>query len=117
MRSQPVSGNGRWWPSQTACARDLGVGKPAVTGWLDRGTIDINISRRERKMIKMSQEAVLAKLRRDETITPEDTCSTIASGEELEAYRDGLKARSALTGEALGAIEQRRSVLVKRGRA
>ena len=61
-------------------------------------------------------EAIMDIIRAGGTPTPEMTCATIATGEELDAYRAGLRARGALTNEAVAAIEARRKVLIARGR-
>jgi hypothetical protein len=50
---------------------------------------------------------ILAKLRAGQVITPADTVQTIETADEMTAYSDGLKARGALTADALQAIERR----------
>lgn len=49
-----------------------------------------------------------------EEITVADTCATITDVRELDAYRDGLIARSALRGPDIDTIEARRAELERR---
>jgi hypothetical protein len=62
----------------------------------------------------MSQH-LLDKLRSGAVITPADTCSTITTLAELDAYRKGLSERGALTSDAMAAIRDRQDSL-KRGK-
>jgi hypothetical protein len=45
-RRQPVASLGHHWPSQTACARALGMASATVSEALDRGTLDRLVARR-----------------------------------------------------------------------
>ena len=60
---------------------------------------------------------ILAALRAGGIVTPDMTCATIGSVEELDAYRAGLQSRGALTHEAVHAIEARRKALDRGRRA
>lgn len=61
-----------------------------------------------------AEAAIIAKARRNEPITPADTCATIETEAELEQYRLGLKQRGALTDEALNAVAVRRVEIQRR---
>jgi hypothetical protein len=47
--------------------------------------------------------------------TPADTVATIATLDELDAYRAGLSARGALTSDAMAAIRDRQDQIRGRG--
>lgn len=58
---------------------------------------------------------ILAVVRSGRAPTPEETVATIASLEELDAYRVGLSQRGALTTDAYAAIRARQDQLRARG--
>ena len=58
-----------------------------------------------------AQADLLHKARNGIAITASDVCRTITSPEELDGYRDGLKRRGALNGDAISAIEDRRHAM------
>ena len=61
-----------------------------------------------------AEAAIIAKARRNEPITPADTCATIETETELKLYEIGVKQSGGYTTDAAKAIEARRKELQRR---